>query len=140
MQTATRNLLALDYGERRVGVAIASVVARLPRPLPALPQNPNFWELLTKLIQQEEVSTIIVGLPRGLEGQETAQTALARAFAAKVETKFGLPVYLQDEALTSVKAGIELISRGKQFDKGMVDSLSAVYILDDYLKARANHD
>ena len=135
MQTATDSLLALDYGERRVGVAIASVVARLPRPLPALPYDNEFWGALATLIHNEEVSAVIIGLPRGLSGQETAQTALARAFATEVETKLGLPVHMQDEALTSVKAGVELMSRGKQFDKGMVDSLSALYILDDYLQS-----
>jgi putative holliday junction resolvase len=135
MQTANPNVLALDYGERRVGVAVASTIARLPRPLPALPQNPEFWQQLTKLVSQEGIAAIVIGLPRGLNGQETAQTSLARAFAAEVEQKVAMPVHLQDEAVTSAQAEAELKARGKSFDKGMIDSLAAVYILEDYLQS-----
>ena len=75
----------------------------------------------------------MVGLPRGLDGQNTAQTALTLAFVEQLKTFVGLPVKLQDEALTSVLAEKELTSCRGSYKKADVDALAATYILDDYL-------
>lgn len=133
MQTATSNILALDYGERRTGVAIASPIAKLPHPLPAL-QGGNHVQDVVLLIAQEDVGLIVVGLPRGMQGQETGQTRKAVLFAEKLAEATGIRVEMQDEALTSVQAEAELSARGGKYEKGMVDSLAAVYILEDYLR------
>jgi putative Holliday junction resolvase len=114
---------------------VANTLARLPRPLKAVEQSDKVWEELTAIVEAEAIHVCVVGLPRNLTGDDTAQTGLARAFAKELEERMKLPVYLQDEALTSVRAEAELAARGKQYDKGMVDSLAAVYILEDYLTA-----
>lgn len=124
------NILSLDVGERRVGVAIASLVARLPRPLTTLDNTEDIWQDIAKLIVDEDASTLVVGLPRNLSGDETAQTKYVRDFAAKIE---GIEIIFQDEALTSQKAETELAGRGKPFAKGDIDALAATYILEDYL-------
>lgn len=134
MTQTNHNLLALDVGERRIGVAIAHAIARLPRPLLTLERNENIWQTIEDIVNQEGVGEIIVGLPRGLNGQETAQTTLSREFASSLEDHLKLPVYLQDEALTSKQAETELAKRGKTYAKADIDALAATYILEDFLQ------
>jgi putative Holliday junction resolvase len=131
---ADSNILALDVGSARIGVAIAHSVARLPRPLTTLTNSDAVFDELRQLIASEEVGQIVVGLPRNLSGDATAQTGVAEAFADQVARLTGLPTTMQDEALTSVKAEKELKARGKAYAKGDVDALAATYILDDYLR------
>jgi len=131
--TKTSTILALDVGERRVGVAAANSLARLARPLTTLERTAEFWDRLGAVIAEEAAETVVVGLPRNLSGADTAQTRSTRQFIAELEERFELPVQTQDEALTSVQAEAELKKRGKQFQKADVDALAALYILEDYL-------
>lgn len=124
------SILALDVGESRVGVAVASLAARLPRPLTTLANSPTIWQDIQDLVQAESSELIVVGLPRNLSGEDTAQTAYVRTFAQGLS---GHKVVFQDEALTSKKAESELKARGKPFAKGDIDALAATYILEDYL-------
>ena len=130
--TIPSQIMALDVGSKRIGVAIANSVARLPRPLTTLDAEVDALGQLAALIASQGVNTLVVGLPRGLEGQETSQTATVRSFVDGL-AQFGLPVYFQDEALTSRKAEAELAARGKAYNKGDVDALAATYILEDFL-------
>jgi len=127
------SIIALDVGAKRVGVASASLIARLPRPLTTLTQDENFFSELQKLIDSEEPAAIVVGLPRGLDGQHTAQTVASENFVDKLRQHTDLPVHFQDEALTSVKAKDELEARRKPYQRGDVDALAATYILSDFL-------
>jgi len=133
METANDSVLALDVGDKRVGVAVASLAARLPRPLTTLINDAQIWEELKKLAADEGVGQFVVGLPRGLEGQATAQTAAAQLFADELAEKLGVPVHLQDEAVTSRQAEAELEARGKPYERDDIDTLAAVYILQDWL-------
>jgi putative holliday junction resolvase len=126
-------ILALDVGERRIGVARSGLVARLASPLTTLENSPDLMERIANLAAEEDAGLIVVGLPRGMSGQDTDQTRMVRKFAADLQEKSGLPVVFQDEALTSVKAEAELKSRKKPYEKGAVDALAATYILEDYL-------
>lgn len=126
-------ILGLDVGSKRIGVAIASTSVHFANPLATLDHNEDIWHQLKEIVVAQAVSQIVVGLPRGLEGQETAQTRSTRDFARTLKKELELPVELQDEALTSVKAEEELESRGKPYIKGDVDALAATYILEDYL-------
>ena len=125
--------LALDVGTVRVGVAIASAHAQLPRPLITLANNENFTEQLQQLINNELIGKLVIGLPRGLNGQDTPQTAYIREFIEILQTAIDLPMTFQDEALSSTRAKQELEARGKLYQKGDVDALAATYILEDYL-------
>lgn len=124
------NILSLDVGERRVGVAIASLIAKLPRPLTTLDNTDEIWAQINALTTEHDVETIVVGLPRNLSGDDTAQTQYVRSFAEKLAD---YTLVFQDEALTSQKAEKELKTRGKPFEKGDIDALAATYILEDYL-------
>jgi putative Holliday junction resolvase len=140
MPTSTPNhILGLDVGSQRIGVAIAHADARLPRPLLTLDATTDVIAQLEALIHTEAVSTLVVGLPRGLDGHETAQTQAVRTFVDTL-APLGLAVYLQDEALTSRKAEAELEARGKAYNKADVDALAATYILEDFLATHPKED
>jgi len=131
------SILALDVGEARIGIAIASTIARIASPLVTLPNDDNFTAELRKIIETNTVGTLVVGLPRSLDGTATAQTAYAEAFANRLQEELSLPIELQDEAVTSAKAEAELTARKKPFTREDIDMLSAVYILEDYLQRGA---
>lgn len=134
MQSPPKQLLALDVGEKRIGVALANTVARLAKPFTTLINSDHIMADLQQLVQAENVQAVIVGLPRGVEGQETAQTRAVRAFGEQIAIYTEVPLFWQDEALTSVKANLELNSRRKASTKADVDALAATYILEDFLK------
>lgn len=133
MAQAHSNILALDVGMARIGVARAGSVARLAEPLTTLPNTPEIYSDITDLCKEYDVTTVVVGLPRGLEGQHTAQTDYVEDFVRELKQHTELPVVLQDEALTSRKAEAELGARRKNYLKADIDALAATYILEDYL-------
>jgi putative Holliday junction resolvase len=124
-------ILALDYGEKRVGVAIAHVVARFPRPLTTLQNTETLFDDITALVSKENAAQVVVGLPRGMDGGYTQQTRDAEAFAQKLADVLTLPVALADETLTSVDA--ENYLGGTPRNKGKIDAVAAAYILERYL-------
>ncbi|MFA5003733.1 MAG: Holliday junction resolvase RuvX [Candidatus Saccharimonadales bacterium] len=125
-------LMSLDVGDKRIGVALAHRIARLPQPLQTLQRTENVMADISQLIKEHEVGALVVGLPRGMDGQYTDQTRATEAFAAQLKHELDIPVYLSDETLTSVQAETELGSRARQ-DKGAIDALAATYILEDFL-------
>jgi putative Holliday junction resolvase len=129
MAATNSSVLALDVGSKRIGVAATSLIARLPHPLVTLDNDDKFFDALRRLIAEESAGVLVVGLPRGLQGQETDQTRVISELKQQVD----LPVYMQDEAVTSEKAETELKQRGKPYSKGDIDALAATYILDDWL-------
>ncbi|MGH7237511.1 MAG: Holliday junction resolvase RuvX [Candidatus Saccharimonadales bacterium] len=137
---ASGNIVALDVGDKRVGVAIASVAARLASPLATLNRGAEFMAGLEKLLAANAASAVVVGLPRNLSGQDTAQTRQTRKFIADLSAQINLPVYAQDEAVTSIAAETELRARGKPYVKADIDALAATYILEDYLQASLNKE
>lgn len=131
------SILSLDVGERRIGVAIASEIARFARPFTTLANDEHFMSTLDQILKDESVTTIVVGLPRNLSGEDTAQTDYVRKFTEQLDRDM---IIFQDEALTSRKAETELRQRGKPYVKGDIDALAATYILEDYLsQTRSGH-
>lgn len=133
MTNSNGYILALDVGEKRIGAAIASPIAKLAQPHLTLDNSEHIWNEMKGLIKSENISTIVVGLPRNLSSQDTKQTVYARSFAKKLEEITGITPVLQDEALTSRQAEAELRARGTTYAKGDIDALAATYILEDYL-------
>jgi putative Holliday junction resolvase len=136
MPAVPKSVLALDVGSKRVGVAVASLSARLPRPLATLQvTDDGLLPALEDLVKNEDVGRLVVGLPRGMEGQSTAQTESTLRFSKELQEHFDLPIDMQDEALTSVHAEEELQKRGKPYKPSDIDALAATYILEDWLSA-----
>lgn len=136
MAAGSDTILALDVGNARIGIALAHVAARIPHPIGAVPHDEAVFNRLREFCEQEGVAQIVVGLPRGLEGQETAQTGEVRAFGARLEKELSIPFAWQDEAVTSVQAEAELQARRKPYTKQDIDALAATYILGDYLNEK----
>ncbi len=133
MPLNTRSVLGLDVGAKRIGVAVATLPARLPRPLITLRRDATFFSALTNIIEAEGSEMLIVGFPRGLHGQSTLQTEATIAFADQLRQQVALPVHFQDEAVTSKQAEAELSGRGKAYAREDIDALAATYILEDFL-------
>ncbi|HSX14705.1 MAG TPA: Holliday junction resolvase RuvX [Candidatus Saccharimonadales bacterium] len=120
-----RRFLGVDYGAKRVGLAIADDAIKVARPWRIIERDHlPLVDTLRSLITSEGITDIVLGLPRNLDGDDTAQTAEVRQFAQDLE-RLGLPVTLQDEALTSQN----LPSSGQA-----VDDAAAAQILQDYLE------
>ena len=124
-------ILAIDYGEKRVGLAIAHVVSKLPRPLKTLTNDASLLSNLNDTVASEDVALLVVGLPRGMDGGYTAQTRLTEAFAEQLRSVVTVPLLLVDETLTSIDA--EAVLRGKSHHKQDIDALAATFILERYL-------
>ncbi|MEK7059745.1 MAG: Holliday junction resolvase RuvX [Patescibacteria group bacterium] len=139
MPAINSSALALDVGSKRIGLAIASLASRLPRPLKTLENDADFVQALQAIIDAENVEAVVVGLPRGLDGQATDQTGVIKAFADQLKGDLSLPIHFQDEAVTSRQAEDELKSRGKPYSRGDIDALAATYILQDFLAELDQH-
>lgn len=139
-------LLGVDFGQRRIGLALSDATGTLARPwqvVPAGAEPRDSARALARLLDgpdeaSREVQAIVVGLPRRLNGEETGQTAAARALAEAIGHETGLPVYLQDERLSSHEADQRLAEREPDWRvrKRMVDAMAAAIILQDHLDAR----
>lgn len=133
MTTNPSSWLGIDVGQKRIGIAIASDEARLPKSLPTLNNDNSSMMHIKALVEQYSVAGIIVGLPHNLDGDETQQSQQIRDFAGKLHKVLGKPLYFQDETLSSVRAREELESREIAYNKEDVDALAAVLILTDWL-------
>lgn len=122
-------VLAIDWGSKRIGTAIGNTVARMASPMQQLPNDKDAYQAIESLISEYKASRVVVGLPRNMEGEETAQSEEIRRFAEKLDSQLQLPVSLYDETL-STRAGQEMAKRFPGADK---DSLAATVILQDYL-------
>ena len=127
-------IIGLDYGSVRIGVARINSVAKPSQPLEPIIANNDDTILLAvnKLITNPDAVAIVVGLPRSLEGQDTDQTRSAQAFARKIQTATRVPVYMIDEAGTS-KVARERIGEKKNQS---IDSAAAAILLEDFINAR----
>ena len=136
MTQASTCILGLDIGKKRIGVAKANWPLGIPAPLTVLDNDDGLIDELKRLIAKENVVIIVAGYPRSLDGNMTAQTAFTQDFVNRLRQTLPVQIELQDEAATSIKAEAELKAKGRPFSKSDIDSLSAVYILEDFLNAR----
>jgi len=125
----THTILAIDYGLARVGFAYGSKEAGVVSEKGTWPNNDQLFEIIQEFITEESVTHVIVGWPRGLDGQETEQTRLSRAFAESLHM-MDVTVELRDEAGTSELAKERL---GANPPKEAVDAEAAAILLEEYL-------
>ncbi|HVQ44243.1 MAG TPA: Holliday junction resolvase RuvX [Candidatus Saccharimonadia bacterium] len=122
--------LGIDYGTKRVGLATADADAKVATPLTAVAPH----ELAVAIEREGPFEAVVVGLPRGLDGQDTPQTLAVRRFSDDVLwRRLHLEPVFQDEAGTSALAEDRLKESGKPYNKGDIDSAAAALILQDYL-------
>jgi putative Holliday junction resolvase len=126
-------LAGLDVGDKRIGVALADTSIKIAIPFGFIEVDGTELEELNRIVVEEKVETLVVGLPRNSKGEETAQSAKVRDFAQKLELSVD-KLEFQDESLTSVEAEARLQSYKASYSKGDIDAQAAAIILQDYLE------
>jgi putative Holliday junction resolvase len=134
-------LLGVDWGERRIGLALSDETRTLAQPLTTLTRRSGkrfpMRKFLT-LLEQHAVTGVVVGLPLDQEGAEAEAAAAARALAADIAQHSGQPVELWDERLTTARAlrAVRAMGGSTRGRKDDVDALAAALLLQHYLDAR----
>ena len=141
----TVRALGVDYGRKRVGLAVSDPTGLLARPWKTLVSSGSLRQLSEVLAREVEdlrrdadgLAVVVLGLPRRLSGEATEQTAAVEALAAALRLLTPLPVVLQDERLSSREAESLLARREKDWRrrKPLIDATAAAVILQDYLDA-----
>ena len=137
-------MLGIDYGARRIGLALSDATGTLASPWRLVERPPSEAQtlsLVSEIIEQlqhedDGLGAVVVGWPRRLDGSPTHQTAAAEAFARALETRAGLRVVLQDERLSSHEADQRLAAGGARdwrARKKKIDAMAAAIVLQDYL-------
>ena len=131
-------ILSVDYGDKRTGLAVCDRLEMLASPVKVITTD-NREELIDEICAvaaERSVERIVVGLPKNMDGSEGFRAEACREFADALKEKSGICVVMQDERLTSVSAHNILNAtdtRGAK-RKAVVDAVSAVLILEDYLR------
>ena len=129
---AKHNILALDVGDRRVGVALADSQIKIAVPYGYLEQGDDIIQQITELMIDHSIDIVVVGYPRNQSGEATKQTESVEQFAKQLaEIDIDAELVFQDESLTSVEAERRL---GRVKDKGEIDAEAASIILHDFLE------
>ena len=130
-------LLGIDYGEKRIGVSVSDPTGTIAFPFDTLlcSSGDDLLVQLQELIICEKIEGVVVGLPIGMNGQETEQTKLVQQFVNLLRKHLDLPIHTADERLTSVAAENVLKEQKIQpsRNKAMVDSTAAALILQTFL-------
>jgi putative Holliday junction resolvase len=139
--------LGIDYGTRRIGLALSDATGLLARPWKTIAVSGSPARVAAVLaaeatalsLEQDGLSAIALGYPRKLNGSPTEQTSAVEAVAAALRSSIDIAVVLQDERLSSHEAETELARRHKDWRKRkqLLDAASAAVILQDYLDERA---
>lgn len=137
-----KRILGLDVGSRRIGIAVSDPLGLTAQGLPTLQrQNKRLdFQALGDLIREYEISEIVVGFPLRMSGEEGVQAEKMHRFSEELRERFGLPVHLWDERLTSAEANrllreteMSIRRRGQ-----VVDQMAAVLILQSWMEARGS--
>jgi putative Holliday junction resolvase len=134
-------VLAFDFGEQRIGAAVGDTSIGIAHPLTTITagDKKTRYAAIGELVHEWRPALLVVGLPAHLDGTEHEISRLARKFARELNGRFGLPVELVDERLTSAAADTSLAEAGvaSHKRKPVVDQVAALHILQAYLDERA---
>ena len=126
-------LLAFDYGEASIGVAVGQTLTRTANPLGCVrvKQHRPQWHLIDQFISTWQPDALIVGVPVHMDGSEQPMTHAARRFMKKLEQRFSLPVHASDERLSTREAQSRLKELNRSHDSD--DPIAAQIILEGWL-------
>ena len=132
MKTMPKSILGIDYGDKKIGLAIADSKTQVALIYGIVRNDSQLWQTLAHIIAKEHIATAVIGIPYNLKGKHTEQTMVVQQFCAKFQKKFpSITVILEDERYTTKIASQSAQSK---FD----DSAAAVFILQGYL-AKMTH-
>ena len=148
VRLAIVRFLGIDYGERRIGLALSDVSGTLATPWRTVVVSGSAEQRLTSLLElvrelqasDDGLAAIVIGLPRRLDGSATEQTGRVSELAETLRTRTELRVELQDERLTSREAESRLALRDRDWRsrKAKLDAAAAAIVLQDYLDSQVN--
>jgi putative Holliday junction resolvase len=139
-------VIGIDFGERRIGVAVSDPSGTLARPLKTIERGASdadaietLHATIAQLASEDEVGSVVVGLPAHLDGTPSPQTGRVSTMVAQLAARLDVPVFTQDERLSSREAEQRLSVREKDWRKrkAKLDAAAAAVILQDYLDAHA---
>jgi len=132
-------ILAIDFGTKRIGLAITDPLKMFAIPFDTLPNNISTITAIIKIINEKNVKQIILGYPVKESGEETSISPLLNKFKKELENKTGIQIQLVDERYSSDIASKRILesvkSRKKRRDKSLIDKNAAAVILEDYLNS-----
>lgn len=132
-----KRYLGIDFGGRRVGLALSDPGAIIAQPLDTLTVTgmADAVEKICRVIAERAVVAVVIGLPLSMSGRESETTEEVRKFAERLGAACPVPVHFEDERLSSRQAEMILHSHGKKIkgNKGKIDRISAAVILQSYL-------
>lgn len=131
--------MGIDYGKKRVGIAVSDPLKIIATGLDTIP-TPEIFKWLISYSQEEPIEAFVVGAPVGLDGLSTDATPLVQEFVNGLKKRFPkVAIHLVDERMTSVEAKKIILKSGvnkkKRRDKSLVDKVSAVLILQDFMES-----
>ena len=135
-----KKILGIDYGERRLGISVSDSLNIIALPLMVIDRKKNikYLDKIKKLIIENDISLIVVGLPITLKGTSSIQTEKTKIFISELSKKIDKPIKTIDERLTSIEAEKILIQKGVKtgHNKSQIDQISAIIILQEYLDSK----
>jgi putative Holliday junction resolvase len=132
-----KRILAIDYGSRRVGVAISDPMNVIAQGLPTLENNRELFGQLQKIVSDHNVTKIVVGMPFNLRGEKGVKAKEVEEFIEKLRSEIAIPLTTWDERFTS-KLALDAIRdlgtrKMKRRTRGAVDRMASVLLLQSYL-------
>ena len=134
-------ILSIDFGERRVGLAISDPTGTIAQGLETITYNSDedLFNALEQVIEKYQVDSLVIGMPFNMNGTIGERGEATKRFIGKLQTHFGLPIYKEDERLTTsiahqtrIKLGKKLKGKKKK-QKGKIDRMAATLILQGFL-------
>ena len=133
-------LLALDIGERRIGVALSDPMHIIASPYSVIDRKvtPDYKAEIRKLISEKDVEALIIGLPLTLKNRISKQTEKVQLIIKELTSELALPVHTIDERLSSVSAKNTLKLKGVKtgHNKGEIDKIAAAIFLQEFLDSK----
>jgi putative Holliday junction resolvase len=130
--------LAIDYGEKRTGLAICDASETITTPLTVIHGQKELTKKIVNIIRKEGAEAIVLGLPLNMDGSEGHQSKLTRKFAEQLKKHLDIPIHFQDERLSSFDAEQKLtpteLTTGKK--KKLLDAIAAASILEAFLEQK----
>lgn len=133
-----KRIMALDAGDKHIGVALSDPLGITAQGLTVLENSPELFSKIKEICQEYDVGQIVVGLPKNMDNTLGPRADWSQEFARRVAEETGLPVEMEDERLTTAAATRVMLdadlSRGKR--RKVVDKMAAVLILQNFLAKR----
>lgn len=138
----SKRVIAIDYGEKRVGIAVTDPLRLFAYPLITLQNSKKLLEEIKNLLSEYECDTIVLGYPLKESGEHSSSTEAVIKFKESLSGITGLPIVLVDERYSSSVAQSRILasvtSKKKRRDKSLIDKNAACVILEDYLSSSGN--